>query len=115
MTNGLASTTLATDPNQRIDSTTVFPGESPFTGENDVSIGPAVNQDSNGTVPELNCTPPAIDDFPRDLFTQEQRRQGYLVVHFLAAVYIFYSLALVCDEYFVPCIECICDGKISPN
>lgn len=110
MTNGLPSSTLDSDPRPEIGSTTGFLadtslifGQDDFTTEADYDLNTIVPQ-------ELNCTPPAIDDFPRDLFTPAQRLQGYLAVHFLASIYIFYCLALVCDEYFVPCIECICDG-----
>ena len=28
----------------------------------------------------INCTPPTIQDFPADMFTQEQRQQGALIV-----------------------------------
>lgn len=59
-----------------------------------------------------NCTPPSIDDFPSDLFTQDERRQGYVAIHFIASFYMFYCLALVCQDYFVPCIECCCEGLL---
>jgi hypothetical protein len=62
-------------------------------------------------VPGVNCTPPGIDDFPPDLFTQEERRQGYVVIHFLVSLYIFVGLAVVCDDYFVPSMERISEGK----
>jgi hypothetical protein len=61
-------------------------------------------------LPGVNCTLPSITEFPPDLFTLAERREGWLAVHFLASVYVFYVLALVCDEYFVPSIEAICDG-----
>ncbi|XP_050044383.1 sodium/potassium/calcium exchanger 5-like [Dermacentor andersoni] len=53
----------------------------------------------------LPCVPPSIDEFPRDPFTQEQRLQGWLAVHFLVLAYLCCMLAIVCDEYFVPCLE----------
>ncbi|RZF38053.1 hypothetical protein LSTR_LSTR006452 [Laodelphax striatellus] len=56
----------------------------------------------------LNCTPPAIDDFPRDIFTEEQRRKGAVAVHFICSLYLFLALAIVCDKYFVPAVEKIC-------
>ncbi len=59
----------------------------------------------------LNCTPASIDEFPADIFTQSDRRHGWVILHGLVSLYIFYSLALVCDEYFVPCIESICSGE----
>ncbi|XP_055910065.1 sodium/potassium/calcium exchanger 3 isoform X1 [Eupeodes corollae] len=57
---------------------------------------------------EINCTQPAIDDFPRDLFTEAQRQSGAVVLHVIASLYLFLALAVVCDEYFVPAVEKIC-------
>ncbi|KFB34751.1 hypothetical protein ZHAS_00000089 [Anopheles sinensis] len=34
----------------------------------------------------MNCTQPAIDDFPRDLFTEEQRQNGAVVLHAIATL-----------------------------
>ncbi|KAL3282934.1 hypothetical protein HHI36_006092 [Cryptolaemus montrouzieri] len=56
----------------------------------------------------LNCTPPAIDDFPRDFFTEEQRKDGGVAVHVLLSLYLFVALAVVCDKFFVPAVEKIC-------
>lgn len=58
-----------------------------------------------------NCTPPAIEQFPRDIFSPEQRRNGFLAVHVLTAAYMFLALAIACDDYFVPSLEAICDSK----
>lgn len=56
-----------------------------------------------------NCTPPSIEEFPRDLFNQRERRLGAVIIHFLVAVYMSLAIAIVCDDYFVPCLEIICD------
>ncbi|CDS35715.1 sodium:potassium:calcium exchanger [Echinococcus multilocularis] len=66
----------------------------------------------NPTIPPfkgLNCTPLAVDNFPRDQFTQKQRRSGLVIFHIFAAAYMFLALAIVCDEYFIPCLKVICD------
>ncbi|CAB3361728.1 Hypothetical predicted protein [Cloeon dipterum] len=55
-----------------------------------------------------NCTPPAIDDFPGDFFTEEQRQEGAVIVHLFISLYCFYAVAVVCDKYFVPAVERIC-------
>ncbi|TNM84959.1 hypothetical protein fugu_009137 [Takifugu bimaculatus] len=52
----------------------------------------------------------AIHEFPEDIFTKEQRKNGAVVLHTLCAIYMFYALAIVCDDYFVPSLE-----KISEN
>lgn len=58
-----------------------------------------------------NCTPPAIDDFPKDLFSEKQRQDGAIVIHILVSLYLFIALAVVCDKFFVPAVEKICHGK----
>lgn len=59
---------------------------------------------------ERNCTPPAIEEFPRDFFTQEQRAEGGIVVHILISVYLVVALGTICDDYFVPVLEIICEA-----
>uniref|UniRef100_A0A6M2DWZ8 Putative k+-dependent ca2+/na+ exchanger nckx1 n=1 Tax=Xenopsylla cheopis TaxID=163159 RepID=A0A6M2DWZ8_XENCH len=72
----------------------------------------------NGTVFEdFTCVAPSsIEDFPEDLFTDEQLKKGAVILHFIAAVYCFTLLAVVCNDYFIPSVECICeDLHIAPN
>ncbi|CAH1789145.1 unnamed protein product [Owenia fusiformis] len=57
----------------------------------------------------LNCTPPSLNEFPGDFFTDAQRKEGGLVVHFLIAFYIFGAMSIVCHDYFVASIERICE------
>ncbi|XP_047209110.1 sodium/potassium/calcium exchanger 3-like isoform X3 [Girardinichthys multiradiatus] len=52
----------------------------------------------------------AIHEFPEDIFTLVQRRQGAVLLHVLCAIYMFHALAIVCDVYFVPSLE-----KVSEN
>ncbi|KAA0197728.1 Sodium:potassium:calcium exchanger [Fasciolopsis buskii] len=59
--------------------------------------------------PTANCTPLAMENFPKDLFTQKQRQRGAVILHIVAAVYMFIALAILCDEYFIPCLERICE------
>ncbi|KAK6639954.1 hypothetical protein RUM43_008231 [Polyplax serrata] len=58
----------------------------------------------------MNCTPPAIDDFPKDVFTEHQRQSGAVILHVVASLYLFVALAIVCDKYFVPAVEKICQA-----
>lgn len=58
-----------------------------------------------------NCTPPAIKEFPSDGFTRQQRQAGFIIIHFVIAIYLFLLLAIVCDDYFVPSIKKICDSE----
>ncbi|RTG80896.1 solute carrier family 24 (sodium/potassium/calcium exchanger), member 4 [Schistosoma bovis] len=59
--------------------------------------------------PSLNCTPLAIENFPRDIFTQSQRQYGAVIIHLVVSIYMFIGLALLCDDYFIPCLERICE------
>lgn len=43
------------------------------------------------------------------MFVEEQRQQGAVVLHFLGAIYFFTLLAIVCNDYFIPTVECICE------
>ncbi|XP_037546049.1 sodium/potassium/calcium exchanger 3-like [Nematolebias whitei] len=56
-----------------------------------------------------NCTAPALHEFPSDFFTNEERTEGAVALHVLCTVYMFCALALVCDDYFVPSLEKICE------
>ena len=59
----------------------------------------------------FNCTPPAIKEFPPDGFTRQQRQAGFIIIHFVIAIYLFLLLAIVCDDYFVPSIKKICESE----
>lgn len=64
----------------------------------------AVGEKQNLTSSRL-CAPSAIHQFPKDLFNDHDRERGGIVLHILAAVYIFACLAFLCDGYFVPALE----------
>ncbi|XP_078516200.1 sodium/potassium/calcium exchanger 4-like [Lissotriton helveticus] len=63
----------------------------------------------NGSLESLNCTPAAINEFPTDIFTKEERKMGAVLLHISCALYMFYALAIVCDEYFVPSLVKMCE------
>ncbi|KAF5910111.1 sodium/potassium/calcium exchanger 3-like [Clarias magur] len=56
-----------------------------------------------------NCTQPGVHEFPDDIFTNQERMEGAVALHIVGAMYMFYALALVCDDYFVPSLEKICE------
>lgn len=45
--------------------------------------------------------------FPKDLFTEDQRRNGAIIFHIIGVIYMFVALAIVCDEFFVPSLDVI--------
>eukprot|EP01010_Urceolus_cornutus_P000611 NODE_112_length_2387_cov_1450.733533_g90_i0.p1 GENE.NODE_112_length_2387_cov_1450.733533_g90_i0~~NODE_112_length_2387_cov_1450.733533_g90_i0.p1 ORF type:complete len:682 (-),score=180.25 NODE_112_length_2387_cov_1450.733533_g90_i0:340-2334(-) len=49
-------------------------------------------------------------DYPKDVFTLRERLNGAIVLHLLGMVYMFLGLAIICDEYFVPALEVICEA-----
>ncbi|XP_018618973.2 sodium/potassium/calcium exchanger 1 isoform X1 [Scleropages formosus] len=63
----------------------------------------------NTTLPSPGGAPHMKGDYPKDLFSVEQRRQGWVVLHIFGMVYMFVSLAIVCDEFFVPALGVITD------
>uniref|UniRef100_A0A452U7V8 Sodium/potassium/calcium exchanger 1 n=1 Tax=Ursus maritimus TaxID=29073 RepID=A0A452U7V8_URSMA len=75
---------------------------------------------TTATVPEApssspSALPPGWPDlhskaeYPPDLFSIEERRQGWVVLHIFGMMYVFVALAIVCDEYFVPALGVITD------
>ncbi|XP_076585812.1 sodium/potassium/calcium exchanger 2-like isoform X1 [Chaetodon auriga] len=55
--------------------------------------------------------PPELEmnhgDYPTDLFSVEERRQGFVALHMFGMLYMFIALAIVCDEFFVPALTVI--------
>lgn len=39
----------------------------------------------------------------------EQLRQGWIVLHIIAVIYFFVLLGIICNDYFLPTVECICE------
>ncbi|KAJ8921016.1 hypothetical protein NQ315_015812 [Exocentrus adspersus] len=48
------------------------------------------------------------DEFP-EFLTEDARNHGGVVLCFLVGIYCFTLLAVVCDRYFLPCVETICE------
>jgi len=40
-----------------------------------------------------------------DPFTTDELRSGAIILHFIGIFYIFLGLAMICDDYFEPCME----------
>ncbi|XP_023672305.1 sodium/potassium/calcium exchanger 1 isoform X2 [Paramormyrops kingsleyae] len=63
----------------------------------------------NTTAPSSGSAPRVKGEYPEDLFSVDQRRQGWVVLHLFGMIYMFVSLAIVCDEFFVPALGVITD------
>ncbi|XP_041794135.1 sodium/potassium/calcium exchanger 1 isoform X1 [Chelmon rostratus] len=48
-------------------------------------------------------------EYPEDFFSVEDRRRGWVILHIIGMMYMFISLAIVCDEFFVPALGVITD------
>ncbi|NXM67779.1 NCKX2 protein, partial [Serilophus lunatus] len=46
-------------------------------------------------------------EYPKDLFSLEERRRGAVILHIIGMIYMFIALAIVCDEFFVPSLTVI--------
>ncbi|XP_007469727.1 PREDICTED: sodium/potassium/calcium exchanger 2 isoform X2 [Lipotes vexillifer] len=102
--------------------------ETPSTGEASGTSGPRVAHDYhqrtlldlNDKIRDYTPQPPvsqegksenstdhAQGDYPRDIFSLEQRRKGAIILHVIGMIYMFIALAIVCDEFFVPSLTVI--------
>ncbi|XP_026256487.2 sodium/potassium/calcium exchanger 3 [Urocitellus parryii] len=80
-----------------------------MVGRKLMQVNDTLTSEDTGFRSSKNCTEPALHEFPNDIFTNEDRRQGAVVLHVLCAMYMFYALAIVCDDFFVPSLEKICE------
>ncbi|KAK7089046.1 hypothetical protein V1264_024633 [Littorina saxatilis] len=55
------------------------------------------------------CIARSVDNFPGNFMTLKDTQDGGVFVHILFALYLFAALAIVCDDYFVPSLESICE------
>ncbi|KAJ2954288.1 hypothetical protein O0L34_g2537 [Tuta absoluta] len=70
----------------------------------------------NDTVQEAACpTSNSIDSFPDSPFTDEQLRMGAFLVYVMFGIYAFTLLTIVCNDYFIPCVEYICEDLNIPQ
>ena len=57
------------------------------------------------------CLKPAVTQFPTPIINKKGRQKGGVIIHILVATYMFIGLAIVCDDYFVPALTRVSDGK----
>lgn len=78
---------------------------------NATKTAPGKGKKGNETASEgeaIECIRPAYHEFPPDLFSHDARAKGGVVVHILVVLYMFYALAVVCDDYFIASLEECC-------
>ncbi|KAM8804576.1 sodium/potassium/calcium exchanger 1 [Eudromia elegans] len=64
-------------------------------------------ENTSASSPEEKPKYESKGEYPQDLFSVEERRQGWVVLHIFGMIYVFVALAIVCDEYFVPALGVI--------
>ncbi|XP_036743813.2 sodium/potassium/calcium exchanger 2 isoform X2 [Manis pentadactyla] len=69
----------------------------------DYTLQPPLSQEDKSE----NNTDHAQGDYPRDIFSLEERRKGAILLHVIGMIYMFIALAIVCDEFFVPSLTVI--------
>ncbi|XP_077451455.1 sodium/potassium/calcium exchanger 1 isoform X2 [Stigmatopora argus] len=93
------------------------------TADDNATTPPAAT--TNRTKVHCICVPPHEDgpltpsppgdsphmkgEYPKDIFSVDERRQGWVFLHIFGMMYMFVSLAIVCDEFFVPALGVIID------
>ncbi|NXX84286.1 NCKX1 protein, partial [Urocolius indicus] len=68
---------------------------------------PPQRENSSERDPDETTPYESKGEYPQDLFSVEERRQGWVVLHIFGMIYVFVALAIVCDEYFVPALGVI--------
>lgn len=64
---------------------------------------------SENTSAEVCDDSNSMDDFPA-VWNEQQLRNGAVVLAFVIGIYCFTLLAIICDSYFLPCVERICEA-----
>ncbi|KAL4005753.1 hypothetical protein ACER0C_005466 [Sarotherodon galilaeus] len=80
-----------------------------------IYVAPELPQETPTPAPPATTVPPAFPgeaphmkgDYPEDIFSIEDRRRGWVILHIIGMMYMFVSLAIVCDEFFVPALGVI--------
>lgn len=78
---------------------------SPSPGQTTSLFPEGLNPSSSAMLPSWPDQPQG--EYPPDLFSVEERQQGWVVLHIFGMLYLFVALAIVCDEFFVPALSII--------
>ena len=55
----------------------------------------------------VNGTNEKKGQYPQDIFTLAQKRQGAIILHIIGMCYMFLALSIACDEFFIPALALI--------
>ncbi|KAM6937770.1 sodium/potassium/calcium exchanger 1 [Xenentodon cancila] len=96
------STPLPTTNRTMVHCIYVSP-EPPAETPTPAAVPPTITPAYPGEAPHVK------GEYPEDIFSIEDRRRGWVILHILGMIYMFVSLAIVCDEFFVPALGVITD------
>ena len=78
------------------------------TTANDVSLANSnASVDYSTSSTTVTITEAMGNEFPEDIFSDDQLKSGAVVMHIIGIIYMFIALAITCDEFFVPSLEVI--------
>lgn len=66
------------------------------------------NEGPTITILDNQTCPDSSEDFPH-LFSEEDLRSWAIIPVILVGIYCFTILAIICDKYFLPCMEVLCE------
>ncbi|KAM3968438.1 sodium/potassium/calcium exchanger 5 [Aphomia sociella] len=70
----------------------------------------------DGVVKQVECIDvSSSESFPDSIFTEEQLQNGAFLLYVLFGIYTFTLLAIVCNDYFIPSVELICEDLKIPQ
>lgn len=50
-----------------------------------------------------------------NVVSEIERKHGAILIHLFGVVYTFILLTLICDKYFLPSVQCVCDDLSLPK
>ncbi|XP_018619469.2 sodium/potassium/calcium exchanger 5 isoform X2 [Scleropages formosus] len=56
---------------------------------------------------ETQCVAPRSSEFPDGFFSEQERKDGGIVIYFMIIFYMLLAVSIVCDDYFLPSLEVI--------
>eukprot|EP00756_Hemistasia_phaeocysticola_P025086 Hpha_TRINITY_DN15987_c2_g4::TRINITY_DN15987_c2_g4_i1::g.72305::m.72305/K13750/SLC24A2, NCKX2; solute carrier family 24 (sodium/potassium/calcium exchanger), member 2 len=83
------------------------PSQSPTSPTVSPSVPPT---DITQLIPSPTVQPSVKEEdplYPDDLFSADQLEKGAIILHVIGIFYMFWGLAIICDDYFVPALEVI--------
>ncbi|MBN3296340.1 NCKX5 protein, partial [Amia calva] len=56
---------------------------------------------------ETSCVSSQASEFPEGFFTEQERKDGGIIIYFIVIFYMLLAVSIVCEDYFLPSLELI--------